>query len=148
MSVRSFLRHRGIGGDRGAASLFAGIAALGVFVGIGISVDGGAKIRATQQADSYAEEAGRAAGQAILAAVSIQGGRPVLDRARAERVAQNYLHAAGIAGSAHITGPSTLTVDTTITRSTVFFGLVGIGEFTVHGHAEVRLVRGVTGEDP
>ena len=38
-----------------------------------------------------------------------------------------------------------MTIDVTTTSPTIFLGLIGITELTVHGHATVTLVNGVTG---
>jgi hypothetical protein len=128
-------------------SLFGVIAALALLVAVGLAVDGGAKVRATQQADTYAEEAARAGGQAIDAAGAIQGEAPRLDPARAVRVAQAHLDAAGVDGAIRLSGPATLRVEVTITRPTVFLGLIGIDTVTAQGHATARVVRGVRGEE-
>lgn len=136
---------RGRDCERGSITLFALIAAVGLLVAVGLAADGGTKIRASQQADGYAEEAARTAGQAILAASSIQGDQPVIDPAAAVRAAQQYLASVDVSGTVRLTGPDTLTVTVTITRPTVFVGLIGIDSVTVHGRASVRLA---TGEDP
>jgi hypothetical protein len=135
-------------GEAGSVSLFGAIVAVALLVATGLAVDGGAKVRATQQADTYAEEAARAGGQAIEPAPAIQGEELRLDRARAASAAQAHLDAAGVPGTARLTGTATLRVEVTITRPTVFLGLIGINTVTAHGRATARLVRGVTGEEP
>jgi Putative Flp pilus-assembly TadE/G-like len=135
-------------GEAGSVSLFGAIVAVALLAAVGLAVDGGAKVRATQQADAYAEEAARAGGQAIEAAPAIQGEAPRLDPRQAARAAQAHLDAAGVPGTARLTGPDSLRVEVTITRPTVFLGLIGINTVTAHGHAQARLVRGVTGEEP
>jgi hypothetical protein len=133
--------------DRGSITLFGALAALALLVTVGLAVDGGAKIRALQRADAYAEEAARAGGQAINAPLAIQGDPAVLEPAAAREAAERYLRAAGIPGSVRVTSATTIEVQTTITRPTVFLGLIGIDTVTAHGQAVARVVRGVTGED-
>lgn len=128
-------------------SLFGAIVAVALLVATGLAVDGGAKVRATQQADTYAEEAARAGGQAIDPGPAIQGDALRLDPRRAVRAAQAHLDAAGVPGTARLNGPDALRVEVVITRPTVFLGLIGINTVTAHGRADARLVRGVTGEE-
>lgn len=143
----SRLRARSLGGQAGMVSVFGVIATLALLIAVGLAVDGGMKVRATQQADTYAEEAARAGGQAIDAPAAIQGEPPRLDAARAVRVAEAHLDAAGVAGVARASGPASLTVQVSITRRTVFLGLIGINTVTARGQATARLVRGVRGEE-
>jgi len=127
-------------------TLFLVITVVGLLAMVGLCVDGAAKIRNVQRADTLAAEAGRAGGQAIDVPASIVGKPPVVDARAAVAAAQAYLARNGVAGSvAVIDGGRVLEVEVTSSSRTVFLGLIGIDTMTVHGHATVTLVRGVTG---
>jgi len=127
-------------------TLFLVITVVGLLAMVGLCVDGAAKIRNVQRADTLAAEAGRAGGQAIDVPASIVGKPPVVDARAAVAAAQAYLARNGVAGSvAVIDGGRVLEVEVTSSSRTVFLGLIRIDTMTVHGHATVTLVRGVTG---
>ncbi|MEV6928467.1 pilus assembly protein TadG-related protein [Dactylosporangium sp. NPDC051485] len=127
--------------DDGRIALLALVLAFAVLLMIGLSVDGGGKIRAMQRADNVASEAARAAGQAILAPQAIEGGDKVVDPAAAVAAAQNYLAAAGVTGVVDIAPDRKhVTVTVTITYTTLFLGLIGINSLTATGHATTVLV--------
>jgi protein-disulfide isomerase-like protein with CxxC motif len=135
--------------DRGAVTLFVAIAMVGLLALAGLVVDGGAKVRAVQRADRLAAEAARAAGQAIDVAGVLEGRDVRVDRRAALVAAESYLHASGVDGSARvIDGGSGIAVTTTTSAPTVFLGLIGVPQFTVHGSAEVALVHSVRGVRP
>lgn len=127
--------------DDGRIALLALVLAFAVLVMIGLSVDGGGKIRAMQRADNIASEAARAAGQAILAPLAIEGGDKVVDPTAAVAAAQSYLAAAGVTGVVDV-GPDRkhVAVTVTITYTTLFLGLIGIDTLTATGHATTVLV--------
>jgi Flp pilus assembly protein TadG len=135
--------------DRGAVTLFVAIAMVGLFALAGLVVDGGAKVRAVQRADRVAAEAARAAGQAVDVARVLEGSDVRVDRRAALVAAESYLRASGVEGSARvIDGGSGIAVTTTTSAPTVFLGLIGVPQFTVHGGAEVALVHSVRGVRP
>jgi len=80
--------------DEGRIALLVIVLTPAVLAMIGLSVDGGGKIRALQRADDLASEAARAAGQAIQAPQAIQGGDKIVDPTAATVAARNYLNAA------------------------------------------------------
>jgi Flp pilus assembly protein TadG len=151
MSGRTINLDRQVGSDReaGSVTLFFVVAALALFVMVGLVVDGGTKIRAAQQADGLAEEAARAGGQQIAVPAAVRGNRITADPRAAVRAAENYLQDNDIVGSAHLAdGGQLVVVAVSMTRPTVFLGLLGVDSMTVQGHAQARLERGVTGEEP
>jgi hypothetical protein len=108
---------------------------------IGLSVDGGGKVRTLERADNLASEAARAAGQAILAPQAIAGGDKVLDTTAAIAAAQTYLTAAGVTGTVNVSPDRKhVTVTVTIVYDTVFLGLVGIDTLTATRQATAVLV--------
>lgn len=139
-------RQHACAGDRGSITLFVVVIALGLFVAVGLVVDGGGKVRALQRADDVAAEAARAGGQAIQAGVAIRGEGAEASADEAQAAARAYLSSAGVAGSVTVTGGTRLTVDTSTTYTPVFLDMIGIGTQTTTGHAEVRLVRALDGE--
>jgi hypothetical protein len=104
-------------------------------------VDGGAKIKAAEQADTYSAEAARAAVLAI-------GPRPTggqIDVHAAVAAANSYLASAGVAGSVTVTGPAQVQVTATVSRTAPISGAT----FTVSRTATARLLVGVdSGQAP
>ena len=121
--------------------MLAVVMALAVIATIGLSVDGGGKVRAIERADNIAGEAARAAGQAILTLQAIQGGAKVLDPSAAVAAAQQYLDSAGVSGTVAVSNDRThVAVAVTIVYHTVFLGLFGVDQFTVTRRATAVLV--------
>lgn len=142
-------RHRSGGAgdrDRGSVSLFFVVAAAGLLVAVGLVVDGGGKIRASQRADAVAAEAARAGGQAADAGPAIRGQGLRLPAAAARAAARDYLAGARVEGTVTITGGTRLQVDTVTTYTPVFLTMIGVGPMTTTGHAEARIVRALNGE--
>jgi len=118
------------------------IALIGV---IGIAVDGGSKMRATEHADHIAGEAARAGGQAIDPAQAVTGKAIVVDPQAAQSAAQAYLRSADATGTVSASSDGkTLTVTVTGSYDTKFLSVVGIGSLTVTGHGKATLLHGVT----
>lgn len=129
-------------GEGGSVTLFVVIAALGLLALIGLVVDGGAKVRAAQRADRLAAEAARAAGQAVDLSAVMAGREVRVEPRQALTAARAYLEAAGNSGTARLEADRrSIQVTTTASTRTVFLGLIGIPEFTVHGSATVSLIR-------
>ncbi len=127
--------------DEGRIALLVIVLTVAVLAMIGLSVDGGGKVRALERADNLASEAARAAGQAIYAPQAIEGGDKVVDPAAAVAAAQNYLTAAGVTGTVTVaTDRKHVTVTVTITYNTVFLGLIGIDRLTATRQATAVLV--------
>ena len=147
MTALSRLRHRLRHEDRdaGSVTVFVAVTMLGLLVLCGLVVDGGAKLRATQQADRIAAEAARAAGQAVDPAALVAGD-VTIDRAAALESAEGYLAAEGVTGNVALSPDGTaIDVDVVVTAPSVFLGLVGIESFSVTGPGRAVLVPGVTG---
>ncbi|GAA3785617.1 hypothetical protein GCM10022206_26830 [Streptomyces chiangmaiensis] len=112
---------------------------------IGLAVDGGSKMRATERADYVAGEAARAGGQAIDPADAITGTAIVVDPQAAAAAAQAYLRSAGATGTVSVSGDGkTLNVTVTGAYDTKFLSVVGIGALPVTGHGKATLLHGVT----
>jgi hypothetical protein len=127
--------------DEGRISLLVIVLALAVLAMIGLSVDGGGKVRALRKADNLAAEAARAAGQAIEGGQAIPGGEKVIDPVPAVEAAQNYLTAAGVTGTVTVSQDrKQITVTVTIQYDTVFLDLVGLDTLPATRHATAVLV--------
>jgi Flp pilus assembly protein TadG len=131
--------------ERGSVSLFLVVAVLALFVAVGLVVDGGQKLRATQRADDAAAEAARAASQSVEPARTVRGLAPQVDAEAAVRAAQDYLSVAGVSGTTTVVGQR-VQVTTSTSFTPTFLSLIGVGTQTVAGRAEVRLARGVGSE--
>jgi hypothetical protein len=128
-------------GDEGQISLLVLVLTIAVLAMIGLSVDGGGKIRALQRADHLAAEAARAAGQALQAPQAIQGGPKVIDPGAAVTAAHAYLAAAGVTGTVTVwPDRQHVTITVSITYQTRFLALVGIDTLTATRHATAVLV--------
>lgn len=127
--------------ERGSVVLWVAITTPALLLMVLLVVDGGAKMKAGQQADTYASEAARAATIGI-------GPRPAggsVDARAAVTAANAYLAQAGVSGIAKVTGPATVTVTVTVTRTGPISGV----SFTVTRTATAQLLIGVeTGQSP
>ena len=131
--------------DRGGVTVFVAVCVIALIGIIGIAVDGGSKMRATERADYIAGEAARAGGQAIDPAEAISGRAIVVDPQDAAAAAQAYLHSAGASGTVSVSADGkTLTVTVTSSYDTKFLSVVGIGSLPVAGHGKATLLHGVT----
>ncbi|MDH6222721.1 TadE/TadG family type IV pilus assembly protein [Streptomyces pseudovenezuelae] len=131
--------------DRGGVTVFVAVCVIALIGIIGVAVDGGSKMRATERADYIAGEAARAGGQAIDPADAISGRAIVVDPQDAAAAAQAYLRSAAATGTVTVSGDNkTLTVTTTSTYATKFLSVVGIGSLSVTGHGKATLLHGVT----
>ncbi|MFF2387012.1 pilus assembly protein TadG-related protein [Streptomyces sp. NPDC058108] len=131
--------------DRGGVTVFVAICVLGLIGIIGVAVDGGAKMAATERADYVAGEAARAGGQAIDPAKAVTGQAIVTDPQDAAAAARAYLRSAGATGSVSVSGDGkSVTVTVNVSSDTTFLSAVGIGSLPVTGHATATLLHGVT----
>ncbi len=131
--------------DRGGVTVFVAVCVVALIGIIGVAVDGGGKMRATERADHVAGEAARAGGQAIDPAAAISGESIVVKPQDAVAAAQAYLHSVGATGTVSVSADGkTLTVRTTSAYATKFLPVVGIGSMPVTGHGSATLLHGVT----
>jgi Flp pilus assembly protein TadG len=131
--------------DRGGVSVFVAVCVIALIGIIGVAVDGGSKMRATERADYVAGEAARAGGQAIDPAEAISGNVIAVDPQDAQAAAQAYLRSAGATGTVSVSGDGkTLSVVVTGSYDTKFLSAVGIGSLSVTGHGKATLLHGVT----
>ena len=140
-------RGRWCGGADGSVSLLLGLAVFGLFIAVGLVVDGGQKLRSSQRADDAAGEAARAAVLSIEPGSTVRGERPRVDETAARRAAEAYLQRVGVLGSVAV-GDGQVQVSTSSSFTPSFLSIIGLGAQTVTGQASARLVRGVEQEQP
>ncbi len=129
--------------EQGGLSIFVAICVMALVALLGLIVDGGGKLKASERADAIAQEAARAGGEQIDAGRAIPGNGIVVDPAAAHDAAVRYLQQAGFKGSYNIypaDGGRELVVDLSSTYQSIW----GLGDMPVRGHATAALVYGVT----
>lgn len=132
--------------DEGSITLLMVVLSVALLGAVGLVVDGGAKIRAAQQADAVAAESARAGGQQIRESEALENGQVMADPIRARTAANSYLRASGMDGTVSIThGGRRLTVSTSKSVDTIFLGLLGISSMHVTGEAQAELIHRVAG---
>lgn len=125
--------------QRGSVTLWAVIAVAGLLMVVGLVVDGGGQLRATQQADQVAREAARSAAQAISGDPIL--GRPgLIDNTRGRQAGFAYLTAAGVPGDVTI-GGGQVRVSTYVSYTPVLLSAFGISTITVTGEATATTQR-------
>ena len=137
-------RRQQLDAERGSTSAFLAVLVPGVLLIIGLAVDGGAKVAATQRANAIADEAARAGGQALDVSAALAGQIRV-DPAAAVAAAQDYLDRNDVAGSGTVVDGDTLQVTPTISEPTNFLGLIGISTLTVEGCGTADLITDPSG---
>ncbi|WP_410665311.1 pilus assembly protein TadG-related protein [Amycolatopsis sp. lyj-84] len=134
MNCRRLLR-----GEGGSVSVWLVGVSIAVIIAIGWAVDGSRKAQAHSDATAIAEEAARAAGQALRVQALATGEPADVDPQQAIVQAESYIAAAGTTGTVAVQG-NRIIVDTVVIRTTIFLGIVGISEFSVRGHGTADLL--------
>ena len=134
-------RHQQSDAERGAIGVFLAVLVPGLLLIIGLAVDGGAKVAATQRANAIADEAARAGGQALDVPAALAG-QVRVDPAAAVAAAQDYLARSEVQGVVTVVDGDTLRVTTVVTEPTTFLGLIGISTLTVEGSGTADLITG------
>ena len=131
--------------EEGSVSLFLVVLLLAVFAVFGLVVDGGARLDGQRRATDQAEQAARAAAQAVNPASLRTGGMAVLDPAAARAAASRYLAADGNVTliGIQVTG-DTVTVQVTATVRPAVLSIIGLHTLTVTGTGRAQLLRGDT----
>lgn len=107
-------------GDEGVITTYVAIVATSLLFVTGLVVDGGAKISTYIRASNLAGSAARAGAQAVDEGQLYATGDVVIEPARAEELALEYLAAAGYPGSGDIdVAGNTVTVEVTLTQTPV-----------------------------
>ncbi len=131
--------------ERGSISLWLATCGFAMIILVGLAVDLGGQVHAQQHARAVADQAARGGGQQLAAAAAIRGDAARTDTHLARQAAHAYLAAAGLPGTVHVTGGTTVVVDVTDVYRTTFLGIIGITSMTVTGHGQARITRSVGG---
>lgn len=128
-------------GEQGGGAISAPmtVALIAMLVAVGLGIDGVRAAQGLAAADAVAEEAARAAGQALDRA-QLRRGTATVDRGAAVAAAQDHLAASGATGQVTVLAAQRIRVEARITRPTVLLGLVGLTEITSTGAAEALLI--------
>lgn len=113
----------------------------------GLVLDGGLTLAARVRAIDEAQAAARAGAQALDLAAYRQSGQVSLDPARATRAAQDYLAAAGAAGTVTVSADR-VRVTVSLTQRMQILSLAGIRTMTVTGTGAARAAHGVSRDEP
>ncbi|MGI8416872.1 MAG: hypothetical protein ACR2P2_11845 [Nakamurella sp.] len=131
--MRRLLDRGNEAGSGGGISLVMLVFAIGLFMVLGLVIDGSAKARTLDHANQLATEAARAG----LQAATPDG----IDQQRVDAVVGAYLTAGGITEwNSHIVGGNQIVVDVTIQQNTKMLSMVGISTMTVHGEGTADVV--------
>ncbi len=128
--------------QQGAVTVFVTIMTVALLAVAGLVVDGGRILAARREASNVAESAARAGSQALDVTVLRAQNRVVLDPARAQNRASDYLTGVGYMGDV-TADTERVHVTVTIHRPTLLLGPVGVGDFTVIGAGDATPVRGI-----
>jgi uncharacterized membrane protein len=132
--------------EEGSVTVFVVGLTLALLMVAGLVYDGGRILAARRQAHDLADNAARAAAQAVDLD-ALRSGAPVeLNPLDAQVAAENYLATTGHTGEVLVTA-DTVEVHVTITTPMVLLQLAGIPERTVAASGQARLVRGITGPE-
>ena len=130
--------------ERGSIAMALVVLMAGFAMMIGLVVDGGGRLQAQERLDAFAQEAARAAGQAINLGAAVSGQRIYVDQGAARQAANTYLATVGLVGQV-IVSPDGQTITVTITEAyePTFLGAFGVGPWQLHGTGSATLVAGV-----
>jgi hypothetical protein len=129
------------GRDQGKVSVFVAAAMPMILIFLALTWDMSDYLRALHRADYIANEAARAAGQAVDIPLAVQGTEIVVDPAAAAEAAEAYLSAAGVTGVVAVSQDRRrLTVTVTIEHDPLLLGPFGFPSRTANGYAEAHLV--------
>lgn len=122
--------------EHGSTTVMAAISVVAILLCLGFLVDQARQLRAVEQIDGAAQEAGRAAAQE-LGAEAIRGQAATLNPGRAAAAARSYLAQVGVPGSVSVQG-TTIVITTSQAWTPV---LLPVGGHTLHGHATIDMTR-------
>lgn len=132
--------------QRGASTaMLVLVVGAALLAGLGFLHDTSERINTIKRVDSAAQEAARAAAQAMDPAALVAGDRAQLDTAAGAQAARSYLQTTGINGQVTGTGTS---VRVTTTTSWCPVMLAGAACTDLSAEATARTARGITEERP
>jgi hypothetical protein len=103
--------------------------------------DASGYLRALHRADNIANEAARAAGQAIDVPLAVTGEQIVVDPVAAEIAADSYLSDAGVTGQVHVSDDGRqVSIVVEVPYDPLFLGAFDLGPYTADGETDAHLV--------
>jgi Flp pilus assembly protein TadG len=127
--------------DRGRVSVFVAAVMPMMLLFMALMWDASGYLRALHRADNIANEAARAAGQAINLPLAVTGEQIVLDPAAAETAADAYLADAGVTGQVRVSEDGRqVSVSVAVPYPPLFLGGFGFGPYTAQGQADAHLI--------
>ena len=129
--------------DDGSITIFVVGLTLALLLVAGLVYDGGRILAARRQAHDLADNAARAAAQAVDLDALRAGNAVTLDPLAAQLAAEDYLAATGHHGTVAVTADR-VEVTVSITTPMALLTLAGIAERSVTAQGQARLVRGIT----
>jgi Putative Flp pilus-assembly TadE/G-like len=133
--------------DRGQVTAFVVGVMLGLWIFIGIVVDGGLALAAKVRTMDAAQEAARTGAQHLDLAALRHENTKRLDAEKAVRAARAYVTATGDAARVTVHG-DTVTVHVTHHLHTQILQLAGLGELTITATGSAHAHTGTTGATP
>jgi Flp pilus assembly protein TadG len=139
--------------ERGSITLMLAALSVALIALAGIVIDGGAKLRAAENADAVAQEAARAGAGIVNQSTAYSTGTFIVDQSQAIAAARAYLAAAanayqpvgGLHGTVAAHGRDSIRVTVTVSEPTSVLSIIGIDSMSSTGAATAALVTGVTG---
>jgi putative Flp pilus-assembly TadE/G-like protein len=127
--------------DAGRVSVFVAGAMPAMLLFMALMWDASGYLRALHRADNIANEAARAAGQAINIPLAVAGEEIVVDPAAAEVAADSYLVDAGVTGDVVVSEDGRqVSVTVEVPYEPLFLGAFGFGPYTAEGGTDAHLV--------
>lgn len=134
-------------GERGSVTVWLALSSFVMMALVGLAVDLGGQVHTQQRAHDLAAQAARTGAEQVQAAPAIQGRYAGIDTSAARVAAQDYLDAAGVAGTVEVTDGDTITVTVTDSYDPKFLTFLGLNDLDVTGSATARLVRTLGGTE-
>lgn len=129
------------GRDRGRVSVFVAATMPMMLLFMALMWDASGYLRAMHRADNVANEAARAAGQAIDIPLAVTGERIVVDPDAAGAAADAYLADAGVTGQVQVSDDRRqVSVAVAVPYPPLFLGAFGFGPYTARGQAVAHLI--------
>lgn len=129
--------------EEGAATIFVVGLATALLMLAGLLYDGGRVLAARREAFHTADNAARAAAQAVDIDVVRSGATPLLDVAAAEIAARDYLDRLGLDGDVLVTADQ-VSVTVSIDVEMALLQAIGLDGRTVTGTGRAQIVEGVS----
>jgi Flp pilus assembly protein TadG len=127
--------------DSGRVSVFVAAAMPMMLIFMALMWDASGYLRALHRADNIANEAARAAGQAIDIPLAVTGEQIIVDPAAAGIAADSYLTDAGVTGEVDVSDDGRqVSITVAVPYDPMFLGAFGFGPYTAEGDTDAHLV--------